>query len=435
MKPISQDTDTSLRRHMIAAAVACVVLVGGVGGLAASTKLSGAVIASGTLVVDTNVKKVQHPTGGVVAQINVREGQHVRAGDVLLRLDEVVAKASLAIVSNSLDEFEGRIARLEAERDGATEIAFPASLTERKSDPQVAKIIAGEETLFRFRGESRAGRKAQLRERVAQLEIQVGGLNEQQVAKRREIELVNQQLDGVRQLWNKKLTSIDKLVALERETVRLSGENGQLVASAAQAKGQIAEIKLQELQVDQDFRSEVGAELRDVQARVAEFAERKVAGEDALRHIDIRSPQDGVVHQLAIHTVGGVIGAGEPIMLIVPQADRLMVEANVAPQDIDQLRVGQQAVLRLSAFNQQTTPELQGVLTRVSADLTVDERTGASFYRTRVEIPADELQKLKGLSLAPGMPAEVFFATGERTILSYLTKPLLDQFNRAGREQ
>lgn len=435
MTPQLQKTNASLRRHMIAAAVACTALVAGVGGLAASTKLSGAVIAPGTLVVDTSVKKIQHPTGGVVAQINVRDGQHVRAGDILVTLDEVVAKSNLAIVTGALDESEGRIARLEAERDDAPAIVFPASLAERRSDPQVAKIISGEESLFRVRNEARLSRKAQLRERVAQLEIEVDALAEQQVAKKREIELINQQLDGVRKLWEKKLTAIDKLIALEREAVRLNGEHGQLVAAAAQAKGKIAEIRLQEIQVDQDFRTQVGTDLRDIQARVTELAERRVANEDTLRHIDIRSPQDGVVHQLAVHTIGGVIGAGDPIMLIVPQADRLMVEANVAPQDIDQLTVGQKAMLRLSAFNQQTTPELEGVLTRISADLATDQRTGLSYYRTRVEISAEELKKLQGLSLTPGMPAEVFYATGERTILSYLVKPLMDQLNRAAREE
>lgn len=197
----------------------------------------------------------------------------------------------------------------------------------------------------------------------------------------------------------------------------------------------MAEIELQILQIDQDLRTEVGAELRDAQARTVELVERKVAAEDTLEHIDIRSPQDGVVHQLAVHTIGGVVGAGEQIMLIVPLADRLMVEANVAPQDIDQLRVGQKAELRLSAFNQQTTPELQGVLTRISADLTINERTGLGYYRTRVEISPEELKKLDRLSLVPGMPSEVFFATGDRTILSYLAKPLVDQITRAMREE
>jgi HlyD family secretion protein len=431
----AEKTTLSIRRHMLAGAAACIVMVAGVGGLAASTKLAGAVIAPGTLVVDSNVKRVQHPSGGVVAQINVRDGQSVRAGDILVRLNETVAKANYAIVSKSLDELDGRVARLEAERDGAQSIAFPASLADRRDDSLIAKVMAGEESLFRFRQVSRESRQAQLRERIAQLKIQVGGLTQQRTAKKSEIELVAQQLGGLRTLWDKKLTSIDRLTAIEREAVRLQGEEGQLTATIAQANGQIAEIELQILQIDQDLRTEVGTQLREAQARSVELGERKVAAQDMLDHIDIRSPQDGVVHQLAVHTIGGVIGAGEQIMLIVPLSDRLIVEANVSPQDIDQLRVGQNAELRLSAFNRQTTPDLQGVLTKISPDLTINERTGAGFYRTRVEIPPEELKKLDGLSLVPGMPSEVFFATGDRTILSYLAKPLIDQISRAMREE
>ncbi|TIV09557.1 MAG: HlyD family type I secretion periplasmic adaptor subunit, partial [Mesorhizobium sp.] len=222
---------------------------------------------------------------------------------------------------------------------------------------------------------------------------------------------------------------------LERDAVRLKGEHGQLTASIAQAKGRIAETRLQIIQIDQDLRSEVASELRDVQAKISEFVERKVSAEDQLKRIDIRSPQNGVVHQLGVHTVGGVISPGELIMLIVPVTDDLTVEARVAPQDIDQLTPGQSATLRLSAFNQQTTPELNGAVSKISADLNVDEKTGASFYTVHVVLPRTELTRLKGLALAPGMPVEVFFSTGNRTMLSYLVKPLADQIQRAFREE
>ncbi|MDG4854356.1 MULTISPECIES: HlyD family type I secretion periplasmic adaptor subunit [unclassified Mesorhizobium] len=427
--------ETTIRRYLIGGVAACIVLVGGGGGLAVVTELSGAVIASGRLVVDSSVKKVQHPTGGVIGQILVREGDAVKSGGVLLRLDETVTRANLAIVTKGLDEFEARLARLEAERDGKEAIVFPQSLISRQGDPTVARAMAGEQSLFEFRQQSRAGQKAQLEERIAQLAEESSGLSEQRVAKSHEIELIGIELESIRKLWQQKLVSIDRLTELERDAVRLDGEHGQLTASIAQAKGRIAETRLQIIQVDQDLRKEVATELRDVQSKISEFVERKVSAEDQLKRIDIRSPQDGVVHQLAVHTVGGVITPGEVVMLIVPVADELTVEARVSPQDIDQLKLGQEAGLKFSAFNQRVTPELNGNVKEIAADLSLDERSGAGFYTVRIGIPRPELKKLNGLTLAPGMPVEAFFSTGNRTMLSYLVKPLADQIDRAFREE
>jgi len=429
------NVEKTIHRYLIGGVAACILLVGGGGGLAAVTELSGAVIASGRLVVDSSVKKVQHPTGGVVGQILVREGDAVKSGDVLVRLDETVTRANLAIVTKGLDEFEARLARLEAERDGREAISFPSSLASRRDDPAIARAMAGEQSLFEFRQQSRAGQKAQLEERIAQLVEESSGLSEQRVAKSHEIELIGTELESIRKLWNQKLVSIDRLTVLERDAVRLDGEHGQLTASIAQAKGRIAETRLQIIQVDQDLRKEVATELRDVQSKISEFVERKVSAEDQLKRINLRSPQDGVVHQLAVHTVGGVITPGEVIMLIVPVADDLTVEARVAPQDIDQLKLGQETGLKFSAFNQRVTPELNGNVKEIAADLSLDERSGAGFYAVRIGIARAELKKLKGLTLAPGMPVEVFFSTGNRTMLSYLVKPLADQIDRAFREE
>ncbi|MER8921120.1 HlyD family type I secretion periplasmic adaptor subunit [Mesorhizobium sp. M0802] len=424
-----------VRRYLVAGVATCLLLVGGVGGLAAVTKMSGAVIAAGRLVVDSNVKKVQHPTGGVVGEIRVREGDRVKAGDILVRLDETTTRANLAIVSKGLDEFYARLARLEAERDGKDTISFPDVLTSRRDEAGVAASMAGEQSLFDFRHQARSGQRSQLRERIAQLTQESAGLTEQLQAKRREIELIQIELEGVRSLWHRKLIGIDRMTSLERDAVRLEGEHGQLTAGIAQVKGKASEIELQIIQIDQDLRSEVATDLRDTQGKISEFVERKVAAEDQLKRIDLRSPQDGVVLQLAVHTIGGVITPGEQVMQIVPVTDDLTVEAHIAPQDIDQVTMGQNAILRLSAFNRQTTPELTGTLSRISADLTIEERTGAAFYVARVTLPKTEVAKLRGLALAPGMPAEVFFPTGDRTMLSYLVKPMSDQIQKAFREE
>jgi HlyD family secretion protein len=428
-------TRRSIQRHLVAGGVLVLLLCGGVGGWAATTRLAGAVIASGSVVVDSHTKKVQHPTGGVVGEVRVRDGDHVKAGDIVVRLDDTITRANLAIVSSSLDELTARRARLESERDQSGTVAFPAALTARASDPQVARILSGERNLFELRRSARLGQKAQLEQRVVQLQQQIEGYNAQVGAKAREIDLVNKELEGLRTLWNEHLTPINKLTALEREAARLEGERGQLVAAVAQTKDKITETQLQTIQIDQDLASDVAKELRETDTKIDEYIERKVTAEDQLKRIDIRAPQDGTVFQSSVHTVGGVIAPGDQIMLIVPAADNLTVEAKIAPQDIDQVRSGQRALLRFSAFNQRTTPELNGVVSQIAADTTTDQRTGQTYYVTRVAIPPEELARLDDAKLIPGMPAEVFVQTGERQVLSYLVKPLRDQLARAFKEK
>lgn len=434
MEQNEKSIDRSIRRYLLAGVAAAVFFIGGIGGLAATTELSGAVIAPGRVVVDSSVKKVQHPSGGVVGQINVREGTPVKQGDVVMRLDETVTRANLGVVSKGLDELRARIARLEAERDGSPAIAFPAELMEREGDPVIHRMMAGERSLFDFRRSAREGQKSQLRERIAQLGEEIAGLEQQRVAKNREIDIMKTELKSVRHLWEQKLVSLERMTALERDAVRLDGEFGQLTAAIAQSKGRSSETELQIIYVDQQMRSEVAGELREAQGKVSELEERRVAAEDQLKRIDIRSPQDGVVHELSVHTVGGVISPGESLMLVVPVSDELTIEVHVAPQDIDQLRSGQEAAVRLSAFNMTTTPEMNGMLRNVAPDLTVDQRTGTSHYTAYVTLPKEEVARLKGLTLTPGMPAEVFFKTTDRTILSYLVKPMSDQVERAFRE-
>jgi HlyD family secretion protein len=425
----------SIQVHLVIGLAVVVVLAGGLGGWASTAEISGALIAPGQIVVETNVKKVQHPTGGVVGELLTRDGDKVRAGQIVVRLDDTVTKANLAIVTKNLDAALARAARLQAEQRGLEGITFPPQLTDRARDPDVATVMASESKLFEVRVNGRAGQKAQLRERVTQLNEEIAGLAAQEKAKDEEIALVQKELEGVRDLYNKRLIQISRLTTLERDSARLNGERAQYIASRAQAKGKITETELQIIQVDKDLVSEVSKDLRETNDKIGEFVERKVTAEDQLRRVDIRAPQDGIVEQTSVHTVGGVITAGDTIMLIVPQSDDLQVEAKVNPQDIDKLQVGQKTLLRLSAFNQRTTPELSGTVSRVSPDVTTEQRTGQSYYTIRVSMPPEEIARLGDVKLIPGMPVEAFVQTGNRTMMSYLMKPLHDQLMRAFRER
>lgn len=435
MSEESRGAQRSIRLHLVTGLVVVLVVAGGFGGWASTVPISGALIAPGSVVVDSNVKKVQHPTGGVVGEVRVRDGDLVKTGDIVVRLDETVVKASLAIVVKTLNGLYARAARLEAEQQGRDRIVFPKALTDRADDPDVRDVMASEAKLFEVRVNGRIGQKAQLRERVTQLNEEIAGLKAQELAKDKEIELVQKELIGVRQLYDQHLVQLTRMTTLERDAARLAGERAQYVAARAQAKGKITETELQIIQVDKDMVAEVSKDLRETNDKIGEFVERKVTAEDQLRRIDIRAPQDGMVLQSTVHTVGGVITAGDAIMMIVPQADALSVEAKVNPQDIDKLQIGQKTLLRLSAFNQRTTPEISGVVTRVSADVNTDQRTGQSFYTIRVSMPPDEVKRLGDVKIIPGMPVEAFVQTGDRTMLSYLMKPLSDQFMRSFREK
>jgi HlyD family secretion protein len=427
----------SIQRYMIVGTIMVGLVTFGIGGWAATMQLSGAVMGQGAVVVDSSVKKVQHATGGIVGELRVRDGDRVEAGDILIRLDETQTLANATIITKSLDELLARQARLEAERDSGDQIVFPKALLERTKDSNsgAGRAIAAERTLFDLRQQSRNGQKAQLKERKAQLHDEIKGYSGHAEAKQKEVDFIHQELEGVRTLWQKNLVPITRLTALERDSARLEGERSQLSGMIAQAKGKIAEIELQILQIDQDLRTEVGKDLIETRSKLSELSERKTAAVDQLNRIDIRAPQSGRVHQLSVHTVGGVITPGEQIMLIVPDADALAVEVKIAPRDIDQVYVGQTSTMRFAAFNQKTTPEIDGEIGVVSADLTQEQRTGASYYTARILLKAEGLAKLGSAKLVPGMPVDVFIKTPGRTALSYLIKPLQDQAERAFKER
>ncbi|TPP06944.1 HlyD family type I secretion periplasmic adaptor subunit [Rhizobium glycinendophyticum] len=420
----------SIRSNLMVATAALALLTAG-GGVAATVEISGAVIAGGTVVVNSEVKKVQHPAGGTVAEILVSNGQRVRAGDLVARLDATVAKANLAIVSNSLDELVAKRGRLLAERDGQAAIAFDADLLARAGDEGVQHILTNETRAFSLRREARDGQKAQLQERIVQLSEQVTGLQEQAVAMEVQVDLARKDLALAQKMWAQKLVQYSRLNMAQREKADLDGELAGIRANIAQAKARISETNLEIFQIDQQLRGDVAKELNDVSSALSELKERKVAAEDQLRRLDIRAPQDGTIHQLSIHTIGGVILAQETLMLIVPQSDLLVADVRISPQDIDQVHLGQGAFLRFPAFNQRLTPELHGTIERISPDLVVDPQSRAAYYEARLTLEHDG----DALALKPGMPVEAFLRTNDRTVGSYLTKPFTDFFSKAFRSE
>jgi len=409
------------------------IVVGG--GWFVFVPLAGAVVVPGNLVVQSNVKTIQHPTGGVVAEIKVQNGTRVRAGDLLVRLDATQAETNRQVVDKQLDETRASEARLIAERDGRAAIEFPKELTERSTDETVRSLIASEDTLFKARFSTRQSQKDLLQSRISQLTEEISGLEAQIDSKAKQIELISGELTGVQDLYDKHLVPLARLTALQRDAARIEGERGQLTSSIAETKSKIGEAQLQIVRTDQDFRSDVVKQLSEVQSKEAELVERSVAAHDLLDRIEIRAPTSGVIQQLAAHTIGGVIKAGETIMEIVPDMDDLQIEAHVQPKDIDHVKTGQKAFVRLTAFNQRTTPQVNGSVSYVSADTGQDKQTNAPSYTIRVTLPAEERRRLNGQQLVPGMPAEVFVQTGRRSMMSYVFEPIRDQMRRAFVEQ
>ncbi|MCZ8036339.1 MAG: HlyD family type I secretion periplasmic adaptor subunit [Novosphingobium sp.] len=425
----------SLRRLALVGSAGVILFAGTIGVWAVTTTLSGAVVATGQFVVDGNVKKVQHATGGVVGELRVREGDRVQQDQIVIRLDDTVTRANLQVITKQLDEYAARRARLQAERDRKAAVTVAPELLQRIAEPEIADLVAAEHSLFEARRTARDGQKAQLAKRMGQLSDEIRGLQSQQSGRDRQAVLIEEELLGVRGLYAKNLVSLSRKTQLEREAASLEGQKGQLIAAVAQAEGKIAETQLQIIQIDDTLREEVMKELREIQGKTAELIERRIAAEDQLKRIDIRAPSAGFVHQLAVHTVGGVITPAEPAMLIVPAEDALQVEARINPPDIDQVALGQPAQIKLHAFNQRTTPELAGTVSRISADTSRDQQTGAIFYTIRVSVSAAELARLAPNRIAAGMQADVFVKTEDRTPLEFIVKPLKDQIAKAFRER
>ncbi|MBN7756649.1 HlyD family type I secretion periplasmic adaptor subunit [Nitratireductor aquimarinus] len=409
------------------------LLVGGVGGWAATAQLTGAVIAQGSVVVDQNLKSIQHRDGGIVSDIAVREGDQVAKGQVLIRLEDAQTKAERSIVRSQLVELKVRKARLLAERDLLAEIEFPtmADLLEAET----TSAMNGETRLFDGNRAHRESQKQQLELGIEQIGDEINGLEAQRRSKDDEIALLDIEHRKIKGLVEKQLIEGNRLYASDREKARLMGERGEIGAAIARAKTRIGEVRLQIISIDETARTEAQRELSLVETKLSELNDRRIAIEDRLARTDIRAPISGTVNELNVHTIGGVITPAEVLVTIVPDNARLKVEVKIAPVSIDQVVTGQPARLRFSAFNQRTTPELIGEVIHVSPATNRDAATGEVHYLGDIHVPTAELEKLGAEKLLPGMPVEVYVTTENRTAISYLVKPLTDQFQRAFRER
>ncbi|MEM7426168.1 MAG: HlyD family type I secretion periplasmic adaptor subunit [Pseudomonadota bacterium] len=426
---------TSPRLTIVCGLALFVVLFVGGGSWAYLANLAGAVIAQGSVVVAGKPKSVQHLDGGIVSEIRVREGQAVGKGELLIRLDDTLLRANLNIYRNRLREGIARKARLVAERDGAENVTWDTSLLELLGVDQDAAVRRGQLRLFEARKATRLGQISQLREKIAQFQSQTRGITALQSSKTAQLTMLDSELEGIRSLKKEGLAANSQLMGLERQREQLVGQNAEHDAELARIQNSISETKIQTLQIDREFRQSVLTELRQVEQEVNDMTQQFHATSEQLKRVEIRAPVAGAVHELGIFTIGGVIGAGAPVMQIVPQNEKLEIEANIAPQFVDELYVSQPTTLRFSAFNQRTTPELAGAIDGISANVVVNEQTGESFYKVRISVSAVELERLGGQALVPGMPVEAFIKTRERTAFNYLIKPLSDQLHRAFREE
>ena len=408
--------------------------LGGALSWASLTEIHGAVIAQGAVAVQSKIKSIQHLEGGIVGEILVRSGDQVKAGDLLMRLDDESLKANLAITLSALDEFQAEAARLRAERDGARKIHFPKELLARSKAPELARVLKGQQALFEARRKALQGQQDILRQKIEALENQIRGSQAEQQAKEQQIALLDKEIESVSRLIEGQLATEPRLLSLQREKAQIEGQRGQLIAAIGRLRTDIEEVRLQIIQLNKDFRAKVLQRLREVQASIVEYSERKSALLDKLKRIDIRAPVAGRVHNLAIHTVGGVIAPAKQIMQIIPEDDSLIIEARIRTLDRDHVYVGQEAAVNLSALGK-TVPTVMARVTNVASAPLTDPVTGQPYYPVDLALPEEELRKI-GIDkqLVPGMPVEVFIRTHPRTPLAIMTKPLLESMRRALRD-
>lgn len=426
----------SARMPLTVGFLGLLVLLGGFGTWSVMTQIAGAIIASGRIEVERNRQVVQHPTGGVVARIAVNEGDVVGAGDVLIELDATRLRSQLAITEGQLYEIVARRGRLEAERDGRADVTFLDELVQRAGEnAELAELMEGQKNLFHARRDSVARELEQLEKRQVQIRRQIEGIDAQTASFGQQLSLINEELEAQQTLFERGLAQASALLALRRNAANLNGQLGELAANRAQAEARITETEIEVLQIGASLREEAISQLRDLRYRELELREQRAATQEELARLDIRAPVSGIVYGLATQTPRSVLQAAQPALYLVPQDRPLVIAAQVEPVHIDQVLVGQQVSLRFSALDQRTTPELVGQVALVSADAFEDDATRLTYYRAEIVLAPGEIDRLpEGTVLIPGMPVEAFIRTDDRSPLLYLTKPLLDYFNRAFRE-
>lgn len=429
------DTRRSIRNTVSAGYLSVFAMIGVLGYWSWSAQLNSAVIAPATIVVESYSKRVQHQQGGIVSKILVKDGDRVETGQDLIILDTTDTRAELAILEGLLDELLIKRARLETQRDGKADIALPAQIKARAAtDAKLASIISGQQKLLTSSTESARGKVDQLNQQVDQMQEQIKGIVAQIASQSQQSKLIAEELASLKNLQQKGLVPNSRVLSVEREAARLEGVEAELVSNKAATEARIGEVKLRIIQIEEDRRTEALTDLRDTEARIAELDEKRIAASSRLSRTSIKSPITGSIYQLAVHTEGGVVGPGETLMLIVPEGDDLVLQAQVKPNDIDQVIAGQSAQVRFPGFNARVTPEVFAQVTQVAGDVSRIDAASPPFYAVRLTIPAKELQRLGDHKLKPGMMAEAFIQTEARSPLSYLVKPLLDQISHAMRE-
>jgi membrane fusion protein, type I secretion system len=429
------DDKWSARFPLTFGIIGLLILVGGFGTWAVKTNISGAIIASGRIEVDQNRQIVQHLDGGVVEAIQVDEGDFVEQGQILIRLDSKLLKSQLLITEGQLYELMSRRGRLEAERDGITELKFDDVLLQAATGrADVVDLVEGQRRLFDARLESIARETEQLGKRRGQIDNQIDGIGAQKKSMSRQIQLIQKELIGQQTLLDKGLAQASTVLALQRAAANLDGTLGELIASEAEAEGRITEIEIEILKLGTGRREEAISRLRDLQYRELELAEQRRSTIEQLNRLDITAPVSGIVYGLQVHTPRSVIRPADPVLYLVPQDRPLVIAARVETIHIDKIFVGQQVILRFSALDQRLTPELFGTVTQISADAFEDANNQFSFYRVEAALNDGEMAKLpEDTVLIPGMPVETFIRTDDRSPMSFLVKPLADYFNKAFR--
>jgi HlyD family secretion protein len=435
MSKDKQNNMWSARKPMMVGFLALFALVFGVGVWGSVSKIAGAIVASGTIQVESLRQVVQHPDGGVVGEILAREGQRVEAGEVVLRFDDNFLQSQLSIFDGQLSEYAGRKARLRAERDNATDVNFDTAFTARAlNEPKLQAVLASQQSLFKARLQTFNQTTAQLRERQSQIQLQIEGATKQVESIERQLELIGKERVDQESLLAKGLAQSSRVLALQREEASLLGRRGELESSIAASAAQIIETELEVLRMASQRREQAETDLQDIEASEIELTERFLTAQETLARLDVRAPVEGIVYNMQVHALRSVVRAADPILYIIPQNRPLIVQARIETVHIDQVNIGQEASLRFSTFEQRTTPEIFGKVSKVSPDVFTDDVTGEQFYLAELVPNEGEIDRLGEVELLPGMPVETFIKTGERTLLNYLLKPFTDYLNRAFRE-